>query len=92
MSIARHAERLQVCCDTCPASYPNKYLAEDFGVMITDAKTAGWIIRKAAPMRPDKDTRDLFGTAPRIASGKAEDPFTHTCPSCLTVKREETLL
>lgn len=82
MSIARHGDRLQVCCDTCPASYPNKYLAEDFGVMITDARTAGWIIRKAAPKRPDNDTSDLFGTAPRIAGVQGEELFTHTCPSC----------
>ena len=92
MSIARHGDRQQVCCDTCPASYPNKYLAEDFGVMIADAKTAGWIIRKTAPKRPDKDTSDLFGTAPRIAGGKLEDPFTHTCPDCSAPQRTEGLL
>lgn len=92
MSIARHGDRRQVCCDTCPASYPNKYAAEDFGVMIADAKTAGWLIRKAAPKRRDNDTTDLFGAAPRVAGSRAEDPFTHTCPNCLTVKREETLL
>lgn len=92
MSITRHGERLQVCCDTCPASYPNKYLAEDFGVMIADAKTAGWIIRKATPKRPDKDTSDLFGAAPHVADSKVEEPFTHTCPSCLSAKHEETLL
>lgn len=88
MSIARHGERLQICCDTCPASYPNKYSAEDFGVMIADAKTAGWIVRKAAPKRPDKDTRDLFGTAPRVAGGKADEPYTHTCPSCGSPNRD----
>lgn len=82
MSIVRHGDLLQVCCDTCPASYPNKYLAEDFGVMIADAKTAGWIIRKITPKRPDKDTSDLFGTAPRVAGSKDEERFTHTCPGC----------
>lgn len=92
MSIARHGDRLQVCCDTCPASYPNKYTVEDFSVMIADAKTAGWIIRKAAPRRPDKDTSDLFGTAPHVAGSTAEKLFTHTCSSCGTAKREETLL
>lgn len=83
MSIVRHGARLQICCDSCPASYPNTYEAEDFGVMVADAKTAGWIIRKAAPKADDRDTSDLFGGAPRIA-GKAarEEPFTHTCPAC----------
>lgn len=84
MSITRHGERLQVCCDTCPASYPNKYLAEDFGVMIADARTAGWIIRKAVPKRSDNDTTDLFGAAPRVAGRAVDEPYTHTCPSCIS--------
>lgn len=88
MSIARHGDRMQVCCDTCPTSYPNKYVAGDFGVMIADAKTAGWAIRRANPKSPDKDTSDLFGAAPRIAGGKAEEPYTHTCPSCAAPQRD----
>lgn len=81
--ITRHGSRMQVCCDTCPASYPNTYEAEDFGVMIADAKAAGWVIRKAEPKAAARDTADLFGTAPRIAGRPArEEPFTHTCPGC----------
>lgn len=83
MTIARHGARLQVCCDTCPASYPNTYEAEDFGVMVADAKAAGWVIRKAMPKAPARDTSDLFGAAPRIAGKPPRDePYTHTCPAC----------
>lgn len=83
MSIARSGARLQVCCDACPASYPNTYEAGDFSVMILDARAAGWIIRKAMPKAGDRDTSDLFGSAPRIAGKPArEEPYTHTCPSC----------
>ncbi|MEO3386054.1 hypothetical protein [Mesorhizobium sp. CAU 1741] len=82
MSIIRHGTRLEVACDTCPASYPNTYAAEDFGVMVADAKSAGWIFLKAGPKRDEKDTSDLFGSAPRVAVGKAEEPFGHTCPAC----------
>lgn len=81
--IVRHDGKLQVCCDTCPASYPNTYAAEDFNVMILDARAAGWSIRKAQPKGPYRDTSDLFGTAPRVA-GKPQraEPYTHTCPAC----------
>ena len=83
MTIARLGSRLQVCCDSCPASYPNTYLAEDFAVMVADAKTGGWIIRKAGPARADGDTSDLFGRPPRVAGKPArEEPYTHTCPEC----------
>lgn len=56
--------------------------------MIADAKTAGWAIRKTALKRPDKDTTDLFGAAPRVAGGKADEPYTHTCPSCASPNRD----
>ncbi|MEX4006904.1 hypothetical protein [Neoaquamicrobium sediminum] len=82
MSITRHGYRTQVTCDSCPASYPNTYAAEDWQVMIADAKAAGWIIRKAGPQRGRNDTSDLFGTAPRIAGAKRDEPYTHTCPDC----------
>lgn len=83
MSIARHGARLQICCDTCPASYPNTYEAADFTVMVADAKAGGWIIRKAQPKADIRDTSDLFGSAPRIAGKPArEEPYTHTCPAC----------
>lgn len=83
MSIARHGTRTQVCCDSCPASYPNTYAAEDFNVMIADARTAGWQIRKATPPRDERDTSDLFGSTPRIAGSAPQEPYTHTCPACL---------
>lgn len=81
MSIARLDGRMQVCCDNCPASYPNTYKVEDFTVMIADAKASGWTIRKAMPSR-DSDTTELFRAPPRIAGGKREDPYTHACPDC----------
>lgn len=88
MSIARHSGRLQVCCDTCPASYPNTYAAEDFAVMISDAKTGGWEIRKLT-LPPRRDTSDLFGAAPRIAgNAKRQEPYAHTCPDCAAAERD----
>ncbi|WP_309086426.1 hypothetical protein [Chelativorans sp.] len=82
--IERHEHRQQVCCDSCPSSYPNTYADEDFGVMIADAKTAGWIIRKAKPPAADGDTGELFGAPPRLTrpAGAAQQPYTHTCPDC----------
>lgn len=93
--IARHGSRMQVCCDACPASYPNTYEVENFSVMIADARAAGWVIRKAAPKGDARDTADLFGKAPRVA-GKAarEEPYTHTCHACarpLPTSREALL-
>lgn len=82
MSVARVKSRMQVCCDTCPARYPNTYAAEDFNVMISDARTAGWQIRKAPPARDQGGTSDLFDAPPRVAGAKVAEPFTHTCPSC----------
>lgn len=81
MTIARHNNLNQVCCDTCPASYPNTYADEDWGVMIADAKTAGWIIR---PIKPadSRNTSDLFGKPPRVAGASKAQPFSHTCPAC----------
>lgn len=88
MSIARHDGRLQVCCDTCPAAYPNTYAADDFAVMTSDAKAAGWSIRKLT-LPPRRDTSDLFGAAPRIAgSAKRHEPYAHTCPDCAAAERD----
>lgn len=83
MTIARHDGWLQVCCDSCPASYPNTYAAEDFAVMVADAKAAGWrVVRRQLPAEPD--TAGLFGRAPRIAGLRRQpEPYTHTCPACL---------
>ncbi len=82
--IQHHEGKSQVSCDHCPASYPNTYAHEDFRVMIADAKTAGWIIRKAKPPKDGSDTSDLFGSAPRLARRESgeEQPYTHTCPEC----------
>lgn len=82
--IARESGRMQLCCDSCPASYPNTYAAEDFDVMVSDARAAGWAIRKA-PVDPGRgrDTSDLFGTAPRLARPEPrQQTYTHTCPAC----------
>lgn len=81
MSIARHEGRMQVCCDNCPASYPNTYIEQDFSVMVADAKAAGWTIRKMMPAR-DRDTSDLFKAPPRIAGRSRSEPFSHACPQC----------
>lgn len=79
--IERHDNRNQVCCDTCPASYPNTYADEDWSVMIADAKTAGWVIRQLKPPA-GADTSDLFGEPPRIAGRARPQRYTHTCPAC----------
>ncbi len=91
MTIARHKNLNQVCCDSCPASYPNTYADEDWGVMISDAKTAGWIIR---PVRPaaGRDTSDLFGRPPRIAGAAKAERWSHTCPNCANPITEGRLL
>jgi len=91
MTIASHEGQNQVCCDSCPASYPNTYAAEDWDVMISDAKTAGWVIRRAKPIAAERDTSDLFGSAPRVARKASAEPqpFTHTCPDCAARPRCE---
>lgn len=82
MSIARLDGRQQLCCDTCPASFPSTFADEDFREMIAEAKVAGWQIRKA-DLPPERDTTSLFGRTPRIAGPrKRPEPYTHTCPSC----------
>ncbi|WP_265518930.1 hypothetical protein [Nitratireductor luteus] len=93
MTIARHDGKSQVCCDTCPASYPNTYADEDFRVMITDAKTAGWSIRKAQPPVNDEGTASLFGDKPRLArkEGETPQPYVHTCPDCAADERQRLL-
>ncbi|KQZ81906.1 hypothetical protein ASD64_09130 [Mesorhizobium sp. Root157] len=80
--IERADNRNQICCDTCPASYPNTYADEDFAVMVSDAKTAGWLIRQAKPDADRKDTSDLFGARPRLAGTSKPQRYTHTCPAC----------
>lgn len=92
MTIARDGNRNQVTCDTCPASYPNTYAAEDWSVMIADAKAAGWSIRKAMPAAFDRDTSDLFGAPPRIAGNDKSQTHVHTCPACVAADRRGPLL
>lgn len=95
MSIERHKNQLQVCCDTCPAGYPNTYAAEDFDVMISDARTAGWRISRAPVEASSKaDTADLFGSAPKIAAKTSDHQqrFIHTCPSCRSQPAQGGLL
>jgi hypothetical protein len=46
MSIEALGRNRQVTCDGCPAAYPNTYDADDFDIMIDDAKTAGWHITR----------------------------------------------
>jgi hypothetical protein len=91
MSVARHDRRTQICCDSCPAAYPNTYAAEDFAVMVADAKAAGWLIAKVGPRKPGAGTADLFGAPPRIA-GKPEQLYTHTCPDCRRSPEPERML
>lgn len=81
--IETHENRVHICCDYCPVSYPNTYAREDFAVMVADAKAAGWLVRKALPSAGRSgDTADLFGTAPRIAGLKEQQGYVHTCPAC----------
>lgn len=87
--IERHESLNQVCCDTCPASYPNTYADEDWSVMIADAKTAGWMIRPARPDADKRDTTDLFGTTPRVAGSTKAQRYSHTCPACATAARDQ---
>ncbi|WP_099864698.1 hypothetical protein [Pararhizobium haloflavum] len=85
MTIERHEGRLQVSCNHCPASYPATYAEEDFPVMVADAMTAGWKIRKvdaAAAARRGDGTADLFGTPAKIAGSRRHESYTHTCPAC----------
>lgn len=88
--IERHEGRMQVLCDTCPASYPNTYAAEDFHVMIADVKTAGWRLTKATvdPQR-GRGTADLFGKAPVVAGQPKPQEWLHACPDCQQHRHEE---
>jgi hypothetical protein len=79
----------QVCCDTCPASYPNTYADEDFGTMIADAKAAGWLVRPARPDADRRDTSDLFGAAPRVAGNAKPQRYMHFCPACKLEQRDD---
>jgi len=88
MTIANHEGRSQICCDTCPAGLPLRD-PETFPAMVERAKAVGWQVQKVQP-KPDKSTSDLFGAKPRIA-GKADQPFTHTCPSCAKPQNDRRL-
>lgn len=94
MTIETHDGRTQVACDSCPASYPNTYAAEDFAVMIADARTGGWVIRRARAPAGDEGTTGLFGSKPRLArkDGEQPQPYTHACPECATRSNSERRL
>lgn len=89
--IVRESGRMQICCDSCPSAYPNTYEPSDFDVMVSDAHTAGWTIRKAPiDSRSDRDTSDLFGSKPRLARPEPRrEPYIHTCPDCAADRRAE---
>lgn len=91
MSIARESGRMQICCDSCPASYPNTYEPGDFDVTVSDARTAGWTIRKApVDTGRERNASDLFGKAPRIAGNRPRsEPYIHSCPDCAADRRAE---
>ncbi|SMD18254.1 hypothetical protein [Rhizobium sp. RU36D] len=42
MSIVRHEGRMQVTCDSCPATYRRTYKVEDFDVLIADITSEEW--------------------------------------------------
>jgi hypothetical protein len=80
--IERHEGKMQITCDTCPASFPQTYAEEDFRQMISDAKAARWVFRQVKPDADRRDTSDLFGAAPRIAGNARKQAYIHTCPAC----------
>lgn len=45
MTIERSASRIQISCDSCPAS-TDTYDADDFQIMMTDARAQGWTAAK----------------------------------------------
>jgi len=47
MSIERHAGRRQIVCD-CGMAQRNTYAADEFDVMVSDAKAEGFVIEKVA--------------------------------------------
>lgn len=84
MTIERADNRSLICCDRCPASYPNTYADEDFNVMIADIRTAGWRVVKAKiDSAEGEGTAELFGAAPRAAGNTSDrQPYIHICPAC----------
>jgi hypothetical protein len=47
MTVEKHAGRQQIVCE-CGMSQPQTYAADDFAIMVVDAKADGWIIAKSA--------------------------------------------
>jgi Fe2+ or Zn2+ uptake regulation protein len=45
MTIERTAARIQIICDSCPA-LTDTYDQDDFQIMMTDARAAGWSSQK----------------------------------------------
>lgn len=46
MSIEKYGFAREMVCDICQSGFGTTYPADDFDIMIKDAKEAGWIIRK----------------------------------------------
>jgi hypothetical protein len=46
MTIERLGGRMQITCDTCPASQRDSYGKDEFHVMTQDAKAEGWHFEK----------------------------------------------
>lgn len=46
MSIIRHGNKMQLECDSCNETQHKDYHRDDFDVMISDAKQAGWRVYK----------------------------------------------
>ncbi len=46
MSLERDGNRVEMCCDACPAGLGKSYPDEDFDIMCADAKQRGWQIKK----------------------------------------------
>ncbi len=86
--IEQHEVRIQICCDTCPASTPESFPAHSFREMVEEAKKAGWLVRPVKPKPAEEDTASLFGSAPRVA-GKPQQKFTHNCPSCAKLQSNQ---
>lgn len=46
MSIEKYGFEREITCDVCGDGFGETYSADDFDVMIKDAKEAGWKFRK----------------------------------------------
>lgn len=42
MTLLREDHQVELVCDACDEAWPVVYAAEDFEILLTDAKAAGW--------------------------------------------------